>query len=112
MSDSLTACAVVTTSVNPLDLARSRVAALRPADTHKTLWPLETRQAATAAPISPGWSTAIVLTMTCPSSAAEANHVNAITCQNFVEPASSYSRRIERQPWDVEACAQQGAAVF
>jgi hypothetical protein len=48
-------------SSSPAARARERVAALRPDDAHTTRRPRRTRQAPIAAPISPGWSSTIVL---------------------------------------------------
>src|ERR1700722_5389587 len=53
-SDSSSARSSDETSHSPQSQARLRDAGLRPSDTHTTRTPRETRQAPTAAPISPG----------------------------------------------------------
>ena len=54
--------------VSPAAAARSRVAGPRPAGTHSTWYPRPVRQAATAAPISPGCSSPIGVSLIRPVS--------------------------------------------
>src|SRR5215813_3344157 len=56
--------ATVPASFSPAALARSAVAALRPSDAHKTVYPRLVRQRPTAAPISPGCSSPITCMFT------------------------------------------------
>src|SRR5256885_14595025 len=60
MSATPTARSSAPTSSSPAALARERVAALRPAEAQTTRRPHPHRQAPTAAPISPGCSSATV----------------------------------------------------
>ena len=56
--------ATVPASFSPAALARSAVAALRPSDAHKTVYPRLARHRPTAAPISPGCNRPITCVLT------------------------------------------------
>src|SRR5437867_2425076 len=79
-----TSCASVPASSRPADCARLPVAGLRPPDTHNTRAPPTRAASPTTLPISPGWSSPIVLGIPVTSS------MNCRRCRSSADDAPAH----------------------